>query len=492
MTQRFLYMRRLSADHAGVAVFQEIDGEMIQIGDDFGVGESSASENGLAQNRVIHWGNDLYAINQDFIYKYDVANPSGWNAWYTFANPRVGDIPKMCKLGFTTASVEGSGVLVCGYVPVTANRIRFVLIDKDLNVTEDEHIVTFAATDNRTILANSALLHRNSVFFKLDNQGGGATVIYEYNIKEKTLAGLSPSNGIGIRYSNAQMCIVNDNLYDCGYPVFGFGPPKLRRKSGTFMVEIAAIGSQEHANTDSPWVFGSAMTEIDGKLYFINPGGANGDGRGWQAFEITLDADGDYASHVNITSGILPADLISTNNTKAGSVIRIDNVTNSGIDPIYEMVLHKTGSQGVSSFVYRWNNAPTGMFEFVAHTLDDQRFSRISTNNGTGGGQIWSGSGTLNASQPCLTVVGANIDAEFVIYGAGQSGVALELLFDKGGGNPQTIGTIVSATAGNVVGNRVENLVADGVTKVTVRWAAAIDGITEGDHPKLAAQVFIP
>ena len=172
--------------------------------------------------------------------------------------------------------------------------------------------------------------------------------------------------------------------------------------------------------------------------------------------------------------------------------LRIDPVTNGGVDPIYEMVIKATNSEGNSSLIYRWNNAPTGMLSLTERGMDDYRFSTISTANGTGGGFIWSGSGTLNVSEPCLSVNGPNVNAEFIVYGSNQTGVSLQLLYSKEGENTTDRGTIISTTEGSITANTVTGLVADGITKVVVEWTAVLDGIVGGDHPKVSARVFIP
>lgn len=481
-------MRYRSSAHAQCAVFQEIDGQLVQVGTDFGTSESLSLYRQV--NRVIHWENDLYAINRDTIFKYDVANSGDWDHFYTFSNPAVAETAKTMKMGFTVASNEGSGVLTCGYVDVNSECL-IVLIDKDLNVTESA--IDLAFDTNSTSTSWTAMSWRNSLAIRKDDSNG-VTEDWIYDLKENTFT-LIHSDTYG---ANNPQLVIGDNIYYMGYGRFQ-DDLKLYKKSGNTRIFQANIGGQIRGAYGVAPHFHGCAAEISGVIYLFNPGGVGGDGTGWQCHEIRLDSNGDLLSQANVTSIVIPTspfDEAASNGAEAGMSLRIDGVTNSGIDPIYEFVLHTQGQvEGSSSRLYRWNNAPSGRLEFVAHTLDDFRFSNIQTANGTGGGQIWSGSGTLNVSQPCLSLdgpVGPNVNCEFTVYGSSQSGVALELLFDKNGENTIERATILSTDVGSVVGNRVVGLTADNTTKVTVGWDTVSDGIVSGDNPKISARVFIP
>lgn len=480
-------MRHKSTAHAQCAVFQEIDGEMIQVGTDFGTSETDAES--LQQNRVIHWENDLYAINRDTIFKYDVANSGDWGHFYTFANPQATELQKQFKLGWTVASVDGSGVLVCGYPSTGGGNITFVQIDKDFNITEEQYTGTwnFGLNDGRNTLLVNAVSWRNSLVFKSD-LATGSVRLYEYNLKEKTFTSLGGANGF---QPHDPLLLVNDNIYYMGYGEF-VDSVFFHKKSGLSFTNQATIGTQERGTFSTDMRLSGTACEIGGKIFLFYPGGDQGDGVGWQCHEITLDSNGDFLSQANVTSIVLPVELIATNGSAESMTLRIDGISNSGVDPIYEMIIHTNSNQGTSAELYRWNNAPSGMLEFIAHTLNNGAFDDISTGNGTGGGNMWAGSGVLNLSQPCLAVAGANIDAEFTVYGSNQPGVVLELLYDKQGENPTTRGTIVSTSHGVIINNAVSGLVADNTTKVTIGWGAALDGIVGGENPRVTARVFIP
>jgi len=494
MTQPFLYIRHKSSVHAQCAVFQEIDGQVVQVGTDFGTSEDSAILT-IEQNRVIHWENDLYAINRDTIFKYDVANSGDWGVWYTFASPRVTELTKGFKMGFTVASIEGSGVLVCAYSPVTEPGIRFVLIDKDLNVTEDEYFDNDLPNlnDARTHLAKGAVSWRNSIVFR-STTATVQTRNWDYNLKEKTLTqngttGYNPAN---------PLLVIGDNIYSMGYGEFD-DTCRFLKKFGLSYLNQAQIGTQERGTTGSNGGMVGTACEIDGKIFLFQPGGNQGDGPGWQCHEITLDSNGDFLSQANVTSVVLPTSLSSSNGSETSMMIRIDGVTNSGVDPIYEFINRNNQSQGTSCNLYRWNNAPSGILELIDATMNNRAFSDVATSNGTGGGFIWSGSGTLNAAQPCLSYVAPlgnqppyNIKCKTTIYGVNQSGVVLELLYDKNGENTITRGTILSTTHGTLINNSASGLVADNTTEVTLVWDAISDGIVGGDNPKVSVRVFIP
>ena len=497
MTQPFLYMRRSSSTHSQNAVFREIDMQLIQIGTDFGADENTTNY-GVAYNRVIHWQNDLYAAGQYGIWKYDVANSGDWGVFHTYGDVHTGAVERANVLGLVPASINGSGVLVGGYIPLAGGGQidrKIIVIDGDGNVTERAQ---FTAVAQVAVFSQGTyyqpIAYRNSILFaeSRGNSYPNGPKIVEYNLE--TFAGSVLVGGPTSRFvvGGNQLCIAKDNVYVCGFSVSA--PPVLWKKVGSSFVEQATIGTQTHTNDLQHATAGSALCEIGGKLYCINPGSTAGGAHvnGWQAFEITLDDDGNYVSQQNITSGILPASMIASNTNEAHASFRIDNITNGGTNPIYELVVYPNDTEGASAELYRWSNAPVGQLVLVNGGLDNGRLDVINTNDGTGAGRIWSGSGTINTSIPNMSIDGANINAEFTLYGASQTGVALELWFDKNGESCNTRGTIISSTLGTVANNRVEGLTATNGTKLTVEWTASADGITSGDNPKVAARVYRP
>ena len=167
----------------------------------------------------------------------------------------------------------------------------------------------------------------------------------------------------------------------------------------------------------------------------------------------------------------------------------MDNLTGSGVSPDVELMVGINDSAG-NVGLYRWDNAPFGNITFVENGLEGYKFSKINSIAG-GSERIWSGSGSLNISQPCLAINGPNIEAKFKVWGSAQSGVSAQLLFNPDRDPTMTLGTLVSSDVGTVVGDTLEGLVADNVTEITLVWAAALDGVLTGDNPRVALRVFI-
>jgi hypothetical protein len=212
----------------------------------------------------------------------------------------------------------------------------------------------------------------------------------------------------------------------------------------------------------------------------------------WSLFEIEIDDQTKNVSSVTDISSKLPSALTVTGNfANQHAVFRVDNLTNNGTAPIVEAMV-STAGEGNGIDLYRWQNTPNGNFVFIDGGLDAWRNTRQGTVDGSSD-RVWSGSGSLNASAPSLTVDGANIQVAFKVWGAGQSGVNAQIIFDNDSDAIETVGSIAATDVGSVngAGDTVTGLTADGTTEVTVTWEAALDGITTGDNPRVAVRVFI-
>lgn len=490
MTQPFLYARARSSSHSQISVFKEIDMQLVQVGSDFGTDDSAAGQQDRMENRVIHWENDLYCVGRFAIWKYDVANSGDWGVFHAFSTDPANAYARGKKIGLTPASIDGSGVLVCAYANNTSEGTTFVTIDKDLNV-EEHASVSFSPqsyASASTTLAAGAISWRNKIVFPFF--GSSSWDIGIYDLKTRTASSIDlSSHGFAV----SQPCIFKDKVYFCVLGQNGVDTGnKLYRLDGTTPTLLASIGSTVGPSSATSAGINS-LVEVGGKLFLLTS--FKNSAGGWEMFEIILDSNGGFVDAYSVTSITLPSSLSgATTGQEADSSLRIDNISNSGIEPIYEFLIAPDDTEGSSISLYRWTNAPSGTLGIVDAGLDRYNFTKISTSNGTGGGRVWTGSGTLNVSQPDMSLSNdaLAIDAEFTVYGVGQTGVALELLFDKEGEVCETRGTIGSSTIGVVTGNRVTELVADGITKVSVRWEAVTDGIVAGDNPKLAARVFIP
>lgn len=465
------------------AVFKEINMQLVQIGSDFGA--DNTNDESAQYNNVAHWGNDLYAVGKNEIWKYDVAANGPWTSFHSYVSQTAFAQKETVKMGFCAASINGSGVLVMAYPGPAAQDMTFVSIDRDGNATESS-AQSILGTDwnigSTPII--SPLAWRNNVAYRVGR--GNATHMVVYDVSAETVINVSSLGDESMQHS--QLCISNDTLYSV--ECIQGSSPILVKVVGSASTSLGTLtGSISAPIADYPY-WGSALCEVDDKLFaFIPDDGATG----FQCIQANLDSNGDVTSFADVSSVVLPTSLSSfSTGTETHALIRIDNTTNSGILPIYEMVVYENHTEGTSPTLYRWDNAPSGRMFLVDGGLDNYQFCKISATDGTAGERVWSGSGVINASAPLLTINGANIDAEFTIYGASQTGISLELIYDKEGETTSAIGTLSSTTVGSIVSNQVVGLTADGITKVKVGWSAAADGIISGDNPKVAARIFFP
>ncbi len=494
MVQPYLYMRANSTAHAQVAVFKEINMQLVQVGSDFGTVERTVS-NGYqtaGDDRVIHWENDLYCVNGNTIYKYDVANSGDWDVFYTYAAP---DGVTHHRMGLVACSINGSGLLCTAFSTNASNQFRVVKIDKDLNVVEGPvqtrdyspfGSTSFKTFSNPTSYRNNLVWHDG--FFNANN--GSAICVYDL----ETDSLVQPTQGLQINGPKSQLVIHQDKIFG----IFTWNSSgdvwSLWRVDGSVMLRIHDfVDNVGNGGDFGAQGGGSAFIALDGKLYaiFITAATATQTDGTWVMKEITVDSNNNFVSTVDVSSK-LPSSLTSTTNRREqNALFRMDNLTKFGVNPDVELLVGGGQvSEGVSRGLYRWENAPSGNIVFVDNGLDAWRFTHVSKIGGDSA-SIWSGSGTINASQPCLNLQGTNITAKFKVWGASQTGVSAQLLFATESDPTMTEGTLDGTDAGSLNGNIVEGLTADGTTEVTVSWAAAFDGVLTGDNPKVSIRVFI-
>ncbi len=503
MTQAWLYMRTGHATEPQCAVFKSINRQLIQVGNDFGTTEVGAVSDGGASrpyNRVIHWENDLYAINKDTIFKYDVlAGGSGgtgdWEIFYTFL--QYSSIAEdYDTMGLIPCSIDGSGVLCTAYATTTfeAAGLRVVKIDKDLNVSEGAVFdMSYGTTEsfNRTTTGNftNPCSYRNLLMWDMSNGSPGETEgtaqVHVYDLKADTIVRYA----VGRRRGSCQFAVLRDTVYRIGIDAVS-DDTSLYKFTGGGWSDVGLISTTNNAVE----IDGSnSLIAINDKLYTLVWSGVTTT-RHWEFYELTIDSNGDLDSVTDIAS-LLPtavSGFVATD-ARQNSTFLVDHITDGPDNPIYFLDLAFGGGTSANN-QYIWNNAPTGLITFIANSMDRKGYGQPISAHGTYGSNILSGSGTLNVSQPCLSLNlnGLDIDAQVTVYGSSTTGVALEIYFDKEGEHPNSRGTISSTTLGSIVGNRVVGLTADNTTKFTVAWAAVTDGIVPGDNPTVAARVFVP
>ena len=509
MTQPYLYMRNRSTTAPQCAVFKEINRQLIQIGNDFGTSEGTAVTKMRCENRAIHWENDVYAVNHDTIYKYDVlAGGSGgtgdWEPFYTFADKHVNANSIPAVMGLIPCSIDGSGVLCTAYptTNVSNDHIRVVKIDKDLNVTEGPEVLRsssalFTVNNNQWASAQS---YRNEIIWGIND---GVYATYSYDLKTDALTRIIPpdftsSAGPG----TSQYAVLRDTLYfvhqqdraDVGGVEKYIG---IWRLDGGISTNVGYITSVIH----HPRFDGClALMAFNDKLYLC--GSVNGTSYG-ALYEIEIDANG-LAAPISPTavttnlSSLLPGALTSTwtggfkNHFK--TLWRIDSITTGPENPIVELEVSTNGDADGTRGLWTWNTAPTGNnWTFQGNVMNGRQFSWVNVMAGSTSPYMWAGSGVLNAQQPCLSISSdaLAIDVQTEIFGTpGQSGISLEVYFDKEGETVETKGKIAAPTKGVLVGNTVTNLAVGDI--LSVRWEAVSDGIQPGDNPKVALKVSRP
>jgi len=489
MTQPYLLMRHRSFGQVlPMAVFKSVDQQLIQIGTDFGASEnySRGAGGGIqssSTNRVINWQNDLYAFGQQIIWKYDTAASGDWGVFYVPGSPNAQD---SIAIGLVAASLDGEPILICGYGTGDSTG-RFVTIDKDGVINESVN-KTYNSTHwsaANEIFASffSPISWRNTILFV--GRRSPSIFIYSYDLASEILSGSTDVGTFGNSVSN--ITILNDTPYVLSNIT---GPTRrtFARIDGVFPTTIAVI--KTHTTAVSSF---DCIVPVTGCLYaaWYNRDGTPG---GMEAHQCIFNPDGTVDQVVDVTS-TLPTDLRLGGGGFVDNSLdvyaRVDVVSNDG-RPVatYEFEVSTSNAEGATRRLYSWDGDMNSQWSLVSAGVD-VNLDYVCQSNGSVGERIWSGSGTLNASGPILTTVGTNIHAKFTVYGASQTGVKAEIIFDREGEITNSVGTLISADVGVINGNVLEQLTADGVTEITLVWAAAADGLAIGDNPKVAIRVFI-
>lgn len=519
MTQPYLYLRDRSSAHSQVAAFKEIDRQLIQIGSDFG-SINTTDPIYPHDNRIVQWGNDLYAITEnEGVWKYDVANSGDWGLLIPWSTPNVSTSAHIyTKIGFTPCSINGSGVLVCGYPSsASAESWRFIKIFQDGTWSEGPSVST-ANSDPSSDAARgfSPISYRNNLVF------AGRTRAYIYDLELDTFTQTNPyaRNNTGRDDWQHPLCVFKDRVFTLAEDGNGVGLNVLNGAVWSDLTAQNSIGGGLGAGANNvgagsgPGNYTSSNINR-GCLMPYSPDGEDGETQ-MVALFLTRGADFTFDDAFDCCTLRPNASLTtySQENTRSmlgglGSrpynnaqgtkfFIRRDLLTNGPAgEPIYQLeVIDGQGAndnEGTSSIaLYDFPIATTGVMTLVAGGLDARRYSHINNAQGTNGEFIWSGSGTTGISSPVLSLNGANIDAKFKLYGANTAGLAIQILFDIEGEQTHNIGTIAATSSGTIVGKSVQGLTFVDGAEITISWAAAIDGVTIGDNPTVAARVYVP
>lgn len=497
MTQPFLYVRVRSQTLPTAIVVQDIDRQTVQIGEPFASGNLESFENsllGTARNRVVHWGNDLYCQLGSYIYKYDVAANTGiWEVFYDATSFAYQAAVTFKRPGFWTASRDGVPYLITGWpLASNANNTRFVLIDTSGNITTKDGATNNQIINGQATAYGPGVSWRNKLVYTKHNVSNPDIILYD--LKDDTINlidGFDIPLTEGFAVSNP--VVIDDRVYVA--MASNVGDIYLGKINGNTLTSLGTISSGVDDIAIRNLQFMN-LIEVTGCLYLAYCADDGGVVEMMNALQIFIDKNTQTVSNVRSANATIPPEInkggIYTNAANMAVFARIDNLSGSGVNPIYEFDVIKNSfiTENDDRRLYRWDGDMNTPWTFIDAGLNSLEYSYIMDMEGTSE-SIWTASGTLNVSPPRLEVSGIYINAIFKIYGAGQSGVKAQLLVDKDGEFLRTIGTPALTSHGLINGNQVEGLNADGSTEYTVTWDAANDGVLPGESPKVAIRVFV-
>jgi len=488
MVQAYLQLRGRSSAHSQMAAFKEVNGQLVQIGADFGTEMPNTTANLIKSqnNRIVNWEDDVYVVGVSGVWKFDVSTNGPWALAHTFINRHTDSVAESMRLGLIPASLNGAPRLVTAYpTPTSTNTFSVVTITPTGNFESGDITLTGAShTASTNHGFNQGIQYRNNIVWT-----------YRGSLVELDLETNSVSQATVANYSAAgsAICVFRDSLFFCRPESANW---QIRRKDGstaTFIATLPGVGNAGGSNQAAMFPFGNdhiiVLAYRDG-----NGGGPEG------ATAYAMEFPGTSTSSPNITdisAEVIPVairtGLGSPGRDGAWSVV-IDPISNGLANPQYRAEFSINNLEGTSINLYDYTPISGALMTLIAASMDTFRYHRNYAVDGTGGQHIWPGSGTLNISAPTLSISGPNILAQYEIFGGDftlNNSVAMQLVYDKQGEHTLSVGTLNFTSAGALSGIVAVTGLSPGDV-FTVGWTAAADGISNVDNPKVGARVFVP
>lgn len=456
MARPKLHVRYRDGTEPQAAVFQEIEGVVTQLGDDFGSSDP-ANAFSFVTNGAIHFQDRIYAYNNDRIWEYVPASgaAAAWTPVYAYASP---DSSTGHRTGFFPVLKDGEPHLVAMY-RVSSTNCRGVFISSS---------GTFSETSNKTYTDGrfgTPLVFQNQLYWNLD----GRHNFFDPDGETVSVGSVWSTDGAG--ESQAVMMVFEGNLYGMQANLnLAANTYKIHQIQGTAVSELFDFGI---SNFSFQGGTGKNAAFTDGiNLYHIGHLNA---ADGWELARVDLvQEDG-----VDL-SDRLPLGMQGGSSSQNGRVWIYNDIEDGNNEIVMAWSDDDNDSDGVN--FYRWDGESTG-FTFLG-SAGASSWAIVNDTQG-GGHRTFAASGELSPQLTGFSTIGTSVQLNYKIFGDNEDDVAVEWKFDRLGEQPQIQCSLSNPSQGSLSGNFVTGLTADGSGVYSVRWLAGSQGVQPGDFPTI-------
>ncbi len=437
-------------------------------------------------NRVVHYDNDLYAIIEDQIVKYN----SGTNNWDTEFTLTITTTERR-KADLWPIDINGTPSLIALFVN---SSVQYAMVTFDGTTWTQTNLGTSANND-----LHLSAVYRNKVFLNTD---GGSQVI-EVDPTTPTLVAHSIPGKTSVSAAGDFQIFQGRFFYLATDGVNAGDNWGLWEYTGATWVRRSFINTATDDAGASAGTFelgnagenGACALFTDGTdLFGLMPGRTAISNEGSVLAQWT--PNGNDFDETNLSATVLPADRQLGGGDGDGTKwnVWVDNdttPTSPGIH-IWFLSANDTGNYTY----YEWNGTGSPLSTGAASVSHEFKLPSGSVG---GGARVWT-SGELNIKiEDVVPFAGGGLQIQFTAYNdVGPADKIVKFFFNPDeevpttqatlAGTPVVISGPAAAPTRNV--NQLENVEADdGASVYGVQWDTATDGIATNDHFSLIGQI---
>jgi len=436
-------------------------------------------------NRAIQFGDSLYAIHQNQVYKLS----SPWTTWSSVKTLSIISTQGYSlHTGFHVVDNAGVPTLVILYADSSSSDGAAAYSTDGSTWTETGSLTTSTISSNRF---GRSYVYRNSVFWTKD----GTSKVIQFDISSVSMTEYTTLGGSSVpNPGGAGMCAFENELYLVSYDGTAASDEAwLYKLSGGAFVSVQRVGTTAPSVLNQlRWEHrygGAALFPDAGKLYCIISGRNGVTSRsGANCFELT--PSGSTFTETYRSETVIPASLRTTdaNGTITDGIgeefrwyVGIDNETSPTSPAIYLWFLND--DNGGNWSYYEWNG-PTTLLS-SGSSAGSVGLAMPQFTEG-GGARYW----TSGENHVEIVSTGIGSGGALITFKAYGGGTGKTVQFYRNGDEeaPDAQATLTgTATGGSATrsGNTVTGVAADGSTSYTIVWDFFTDNFGIGDNYNL-------
>ncbi len=458
---------------------------LVTVGDPFGVGALESPSNNVtrAVNRVIQFGNNLFAWQDDRVFRIASPYTGAWVTEHTQLNPNITYI----KSDLHVVNVGGLPTLMGLYRSSLSGGADISVVESTDGLTWSESSLTTSSGANTS--CGRSIQFRNEIFWQVNR-----AVVFRYDPNALSTATTTGTTA-GWHANNVDFCVYKNRLFAIADATGTTGSStRIYEIVGNAWQDRGALPGTNHgfgAGTlnnrgDALWQDGTNMYAI---LFDF------GHSNGHAIYQISgSTTPGSALTRTDISGATVPTSLASGGafafaNSQWGAFT--DNDTNPASPTTYLFQM-TTDNPTNAWFMWEWNG-PSSLL--TGPTVGPTNVRLAMPQNGCigGGNQIFT-EGELDVRvENTVSILGGE-QISFRAYGdVGPTDKIIDFFYGVEEGIPTAQCTLTGAVTGGVAtrnNNQVEDVQADdGATLYTAIWDTPTDGINPGDRLHIMARI---